>query len=91
MIIVSGGRGVGKTKKLIESAIAENGIIVCRDPDAMRARAHKYGITGLNVISYEEMANRVIVHPSKPVFIHDINGFIEYNYQEVKGYTFCDE
>ena len=91
MFIVSGGRGVGKTKKLIEQAVETNGIIVCRDPDIMRARAHSYGITGLVTVSYEERANRTIVHPSKPVYIHDINSFIEYNFQEVKGFTVCTD
>jgi hypothetical protein len=91
MFIVYGERGIGKTKKLIEQAVETNGIIACRDPEHMRARAHSYGITGLTVVSYEELANRKIVHPSKPVYIHDINSFIEYNFQEVKGFTICTE
>lgn len=91
MFIVSGGRGTGKTKKLLEQALAENGTIVCRDPIVMRARAHKYGIIGLNIISYEELINHNIEQANEPLFIHDINKFIECTFPEVSGYTLCNE
>ena len=82
MFIISGGKGTGKTRALLERAKAENGVVVCKDPDAMRSRAHKYGIVGLDIVSYGE------VHlTSKPVYIHDINKFIEYNMPEATGYT----
>ena len=51
MNIISGGRGVGKTKQLLEQAQAVGGTIVCRNPDAMRERAHRCGITGVNIIA----------------------------------------
>ena len=52
MITISGGRGIGKTRMLLEQAQASGGTIVCRDPDIMRNRAHKYEIILRPVISY---------------------------------------
>ena len=82
MFIISGGRGIGKTKMLLEQAKSVDGVVVCRDPDYMRARAHRYGIVGLNIVGYDEVCPE-----GKPVYIHDINKFIEYNMPEAAGYT----
>jgi predicted ATP-dependent serine protease len=89
MIIISGGRGIGKTKLLLETAKAEGGVIVCRDPDLMRERAHKYGITGLNIISYEDVAIFKVAYPDKKniLYIHNINKFLETQFSSVKGYS----
>ncbi len=84
MFIISGGRGTGKTKALLERAKAEGGIVVCRDPDKMRERAHRYGIVGLDIVGYNDL-----YADDKPVYIHDINKFIEHNMPEAKGYTLC--
>lgn len=86
MIIISGGRGIGKTKMLLEQASASGGVVVCRDPDAMRTRARKYGIIGLDIISYEELTVG-----EKPVYIHDINKFLAERFGNVKCYTQCNE
>ena len=88
MFIVSGGKGTGKTKKLLEQAATANGIVVCRDPDTMRERAHRYGITGLDIISYHDCAFGVY---NKPFYIHDINQFIEYAFGDVQGYSVCND
>ena len=91
MFIVSGGRGTGKTRTLIERAKAEDGIIVCKDTIALREKAHSYGITGLNIISYDDLYECEIDHYGKPLFIHDINSFISYSFHEVKGYSLSIE
>ena len=82
MFTISGGRGTGKTKLLLETAKANNGVVVCRDPDAMRDRAHRYGITGLDIVGYGD-----VYITGKPVYIHDVNKFIEHNMPEAAGYT----
>ena len=82
MFIISGEKGTGKTKALLERAQAENGIVVCKDPAIMRERAHRYGIVGLDIVGYGDL-----YLAGKPVFIHDINKFIEYNMPEAAGYT----
>ena len=82
MFTISGGRGTGKTKLLLETAKANNGVVVCCDPDAMRDRAHRYGITGLDIVGYGD-----VYITGKPVYIHDVNKFIEHNMPEAAGYT----
>lgn len=86
MVVIKGGKGTGKTKTLLEQATAANGIIVCEDPAAMRERAHRYGITGLEIVSYVDCAFKPYL---KPLFIHDINKFLDTNYRNVQGYTLC--
>ena len=82
MFIISGEKGTGKTKALLERAKEANGIVVCKDPEAMRERAYKYGIVGLDFVAYGD-----IYLAGKPVFIHDINKFIEHNVPEATCYT----
>lgn len=86
MIIISGGKGIGKTKMLLEQAAASGGIVVCEDPDNMRVRAHRYGIVGLEFASYKGLT-----FSDKPLYIHDINKFLSENFGNVKSYTQCIE
>ena len=82
MFIISGEKGTGKTRTLLERAKAENGVVVCENPDAMRERAHRYGIVGLDIVGYGD-----VYLTGKPVYIHDINKFITHNMPEAAGYT----
>ena len=86
MIIISGGRGIGKTRMLLEQASAAGGTVVCRDPDVMRARAHKYGITGLDIIPYKD-----VYSSQKPLYIHDVNKLLTEHFGNVVCYTQCNE
>lgn len=86
MFIISGGKGTGKTKALLEMAKADSGVVVCADPEAMRDRAYRYGIVGLEIVSYDD-----IYLTGKPVYIHDINKFIEHNMPETVCYTLCND
>jgi hypothetical protein len=87
MFIISGGRGVGKTRALLEKAKAENGIVICDDALKMRERAHRCGITGVNIMSYDDLWEDRIEASNKPVYIHDINKFISDSFQNIEGYT----
>jgi GTP:adenosylcobinamide-phosphate guanylyltransferase len=89
MFILSGGRGTGKTKALLERVKAEDATIVCEDTMKMRERAYGYGITGLNIISYEEFD--ALEKVEEPVYIHNINKYISYGNRNVKGYSVCNE
>ena len=91
MFIISGGKGIGKTKALIERVKAEDGIIVCEDTIAMRERAYSYGITGLNIISYDELYACKVEKYDRPIYIHDINKFVMHNFPEVRGHSVCNE
>lgn len=91
MFIISGEKGTGKTRALIEKVKLDDGILVCEDTTAMRERAYGYGITGLNLISYDDLYDCDIDDYGKPIYIHDINRFIKYSFHEVKGYSVCSE
>jgi hypothetical protein len=91
MFIISGGKGIGKTRTLLDRVKAEDGILVCYDPTTMRERAWGYGITGLNLMSYDELYECKVDKYDKPIYIHDINQFIKYSFPEVKGYSVCNE
>ena len=87
MFIVSGS---GNKKTLFERVKAEDGLIVCADPIELRETAYNYyGITGLNIISYNEFYTCKIDKYDKPIYINDINNFIQYRFPEVKGYSLC--
>lgn len=89
MFVISGKKGTGKTKALLERAKSENAVIVCEDPVEMRERAYAYGITGLNIMSYVEFDT--IEKVEEPVYIHDVNKYISYGNRNVKGYSVCNE
>ena len=84
MFIVSGGKGTGKTKTLLMRAKMEDGIIACEDPNAMRERAHGYGITGLTIIQYTDLLGDC---NDKPIFVHDISKFMTSIFHGINGYT----
>jgi hypothetical protein len=89
MFVISGKKGTGKTKTLLERAKSENAIVVCEDTMAMRERAYAYGITGLSIMSYVEFDTLEKVE--EPVYIHDVNKYISYGNRTVKGYSVCNE
>ena len=91
MFIVSGGRGTGKTKALLEKVKAEDAIIVCRDTIEMRERAYMYGITGLNIINYEDYCRTPGELLNKNVYIHNINDLLKMINRNTKGYSVCNE
>lgn len=91
MFIVSGGRGTGKTRTLLERVKGEDAIIVCEDTMEMRERAYSYGITGLNLITYEEYCQSGSEILGKPVYIADINKFLQRINKNTRGYTLCVE
>lgn len=91
MFIVSGGKGTGKTKALLERVKAEDAIIVCDDVIAMRERAYMYGIVGLNIISYEEYCRTPSELLDKPVYVHNINKLLKKINSNTKGYSVCNE
>jgi hypothetical protein len=84
MFIVSGERGTGKTRVLLERVKDEGAVIVCADPNKMRERAHKYGITGLEIICYEEFRGS---SSDRSAYIHDINKYLKYLDSKVQGYS----
>lgn len=91
MFILSGGRGTGKTRALLERVKAEDAIIVCKDPIEMRERAYMYGITGINIINYEEYCRTPSEQLEKDVYIHNVNDLLKIINSNTKGYSVCNE
>lgn len=91
MFVISGGKGTGKTKALLERVKAEDAIIVCDDVIAMRERAYMYGIVGLNIIDYEAYCITPGEQLGKPVYIHNVNDLLKRINPNTKGYSVCNE
>lgn len=54
MYRVIDNRCAGKTGRLMLIAKETNATFVCANPRGMKQKAHAYGITGIDFISYEE-------------------------------------
>lgn len=85
MVKIIDGNGTGKTKKLMEIASDSNGVFVCRDVIEYTEKAGAYGITGLEIISYNDYFNRRFSQ-EKPVFINKIDNYLMY-VGEVAGFS----
>ena len=84
------GRGTGKTSRLLLLAKENNGIVVCANPQAMREKAYRYGITGIDFLSYGEFAHNQI--PCRPIFIDEIDSFLNsISNAKIQGYTISNE
>lgn len=89
MFIISGGKGTGKTRELLEKAKAEDYVVACENPTKMAARAYEYGIFGLTFIHYDDVAIFNVAYPDKKnsLCIHDVNKFIRTRFPWVQGYS----
>lgn len=74
---IYGGRGQGKTKRLMEAAAKVGGTIVCRNPVAMKKKAEAYGIFGLDFIGYEDMAHNDIPEDFGKFFIDELEEYVK--------------
>lgn len=87
--------GTGKTHKLLMLAQANNGVIICDSPEKMRERAYKYGITGLDFITYEDYWHNAIETEDfiagRRVYIDRISDFLKAYDADICGYTDCME
>lgn len=55
-------RGTGKTSRLLLLAKENNGIVVCALPNLMREKAYRYGLTGIDFMSYHEFVQNIKEH-----------------------------
>lgn len=84
-------RGSGKTGRLFLLAKEHNGIVACENPAAMRVKAERYGILGIDFISY----NDLLENGSKitgEIFIDELEVFAKYAIRNnYSGYTLSKE
>ena len=82
-------RSSGKTSSLKLLAKETYSAIPCMNPHAMRAKAHAYGITGIEFISYSQLFNGEY---EGDVMIDELEVFVQ-NYIDCKltGYSLSNE
>ena len=83
-------RGTGKTSRLMLLAKEENAIIACSNPDAMKIKAERYGIIGINFISYYDYVNGNYQKGSM-VFIDELDCFVRSLGHNLSGYNLSNE
>ena len=54
MYRISDARGTGKTCQLLLLAKENNGVVVCIHPKTMKEKAERYGLVGIDYLSYNE-------------------------------------
>lgn len=83
-------RSAGKTSRLMLLAKETGSAIACMNPAAMRTKAHAYGITGINFISYSDLFSGE--YEEANVMIDEIETFVK-NYVggKLTGYTLSNE
>lgn len=89
------GRGTGKTSRLLLLAKENNGIVVCQNPEIMREKAYRYGLVGIDFISYKEFINKDN-NIEKTIYIDNLDTLVGYliinNYTaDFGGYTISNE
>lgn len=71
------GRGTGKTSRLMLLAKENNATFVCANPYAMREKAKRYGIVGIDFISYHTYLTSQGCEFSS-VVIDELESFLDY-------------
>ena len=87
MYRVIGGRGVGKTYRLLEQANNAKGVVVCSNPRALREKAYSWGFTDItDFISYRESVN---YYTENSIFLDEIEKYAAelLNRYRFAGYT----
>ena len=83
------GRSSGKTKQLMLMAKEHGCLIACSNPNAMKQKAHSYGISGLVFVSYDELFK---INNEK-VMIDEVEQFLQKYLPnlEILGYSLTNE
>lgn len=89
MYTIIGGRGTGKTYRLLEKASEVGGIVVCSNPAAMREKAYAWGFTGIEFMQYHDY---IAYYCEKPVFIDELELYVKsISGRTLQGYTYSLE
>lgn len=90
MIRIIDDRGTGKTSQLMLWAKEYNATFVCANPKAMEYKAQKYGIEGIEFISYEKFST--ILNHEKAYVIDEMENFIKSAFgNSLIGYSISKE
>ena len=86
---IIGNSSSGKTKQLLEAAKRSGPVVVCQNPDAMRVKAHNYGLYRMEFCGYDEVRN---LEEGRSIVIDELGNFFKYNYDvSLEGFNMTDE
>ena len=96
MIKVIDKRSTGKTGRILLLAKERNGVVVCNNPDRIRAKAHNYGIVGVDIVSYKEYCDFISgygneLFVNRPIFIDEIDMFLKQLHEDIIGYSLSED
>lgn len=69
-------RSSGKTRKLIEEAYKNNGVVLCSNPERMREKALAYGIPFADFASYNNLIYYTTTIDKRPIYIDELEMFL---------------
>lgn len=81
-------RGSGKTSRLLLLAKETGKPLICANPHAMRAKAHAYGIVGVDMYSYYDAVEGDPTPFRNGYFIDELSMFAEYAMQNNRMFGF---
>ena len=80
-------RGSGKTSRLMLLAKENNGVFVCSNPHSAQAKAHAYGLTGFDIVSYSDFYTNNY-NLNKPVYVDELETYVKcISMNHLSGYT----
>ena len=91
MIKIIDGRGTGKTSRLILLAKKTGATIVSSDPRYIELLAKEYGITGLNIITYNQYLSSQYDYSNKKILIDEVEGLLQRLPGDCIGYSISIE
>lgn len=80
-------QGNGKTSRLMLLAKENQGVLVCSNPYAMREKARSYGLTGFDIVSYNDFNNKPDYLRGKKFYIDEIEMYLKYLDTDIGGYS----
>ena len=89
MYRIINNKASGKTRQLMEIAKENKAIFVCSNPHAMEAKAHAYGIVGIEFIDYFTFLDDKGKEPANYV-VDEIETLLHYMFgmnRNLTGYT----
>lgn len=82
-------RSTGKTRRLIEEAYKNNGVILCLNPERMKEKAMAYKIPFVDFASYDNLIYYATNINKRPIYIDELEIFLSrYN---IAGYNMSIE
>lgn len=83
-------RGSGKSTNLLLLAKKLNATLVCSNLQYMVNLAHEYGITEVNIVSYDDYLGHGYIFKDEKILIDEIDGLLEYLPGDCIGYSLSE-